>query len=132
VTETGAAYACCVPGAFAPALELGRVPELSLQDLRDRSLLGGVQQILRTEGPIALARAAQAAGLGSRLRGGYQGVCDLCTHLATDPVLSRVVSEAGNALEASQAEALLQRVASAARDTPASSSTVPQGAQQWR
>jgi MoaA/NifB/PqqE/SkfB family radical SAM enzyme len=117
VTETGDAYTCCVPDAFAPPLRLGHIRDSPLADLRQRFLLGGVQQILRTEGPIAFARAAQVRNLGDRLRTGYQGACDLCTHLATDPELARVVAEAGEAREIEQAQAVLRRIVEAPSTT---------------
>lgn len=92
VREDGSAYTCCMPGAFKPLLKVGNVHQQPLAALHDRFCLGPVQQTLRDRGPAFLAEAIRADGLGSRLRPEYEGVCDLCAHIAADAPMARVAS----------------------------------------
>lgn len=110
VDWNGTAYSCCTPGGFNALLALGHVREASLEDLSERFYLGGTQQILREHGPIRFARAIEARGEGARLRRDYTSVCELCTHIATDPVMARIAAEVGEAFEAQQFSSLLDRV----------------------
>jgi pyruvate-formate lyase-activating enzyme len=107
VNEDGKAYTCCTPGGFTDLLALGSVHETRLEDLRDRFYLGGTQQILRRHGPRYFARDIEARGLGGRLRKAYGGICDLCTHIASDPVLAVAAADASKAFEVRQVENLL-------------------------
>ena len=107
VREDGGAYTCCMPGGFVDFLKLGNAFDSSLARLRDRFYLGGVQQVLREHGPAHFADAIQAAGLGDRLRPGYEGVCDLCAHIGSDAQMAKVAQRAAGAFakERLQAEA---------------------------
>lgn len=98
----GEAYMCAMPGAFTRYFSLGNVHQVGLGKTRERLYLGGKQQILREHGPIHFAREIQARGLGQRLRDAYTSVCELCTHIASDPDLARVAEEASEALEVRQ------------------------------
>jgi MoaA/NifB/PqqE/SkfB family radical SAM enzyme len=109
VRETGEAYTCCTPGALGGFLSLGNTHETSLDEVSDRFYLGGKQQILRTHGPIHFARAAVAQGAGGRLRESYGGVCDLCTHVATDPVLAAIADESVRQFEQERFESILRQ-----------------------
>lgn len=95
VREDGRAYTCCMPGGFNALLSLGSVHDQPLQKIYDRFYLGGVQQALRHRGPIYLARAINTKGEGRRLRERYESVCDLCAHMASDPVMARIALSAG-------------------------------------
>jgi MoaA/NifB/PqqE/SkfB family radical SAM enzyme len=90
VREDGAAYTCCMPGGFVDFLRLGNVFDTGLQGIFDRFYLNGTQQALRHRGPAHFARAIIADGQGHRLRSKYEGVCDLCTHIASDPEMSAI------------------------------------------
>lgn len=116
----GEVYACAMPGAFSRYFSLGNVHQAPLRTVRDRLYLGGKQQILREHGPIHFAREIQARGLGDRLREDYGGVCELCTHIAADPVLARVAEEMSDALEIQQLHRILGHLAESPR--PAGSS----------
>jgi organic radical activating enzyme len=107
VAENGRTYTCCTPGGFVEMLELGSVNSNSLQQLRERFYLGGMQQLLRSHGPSHFARAIRERGLGERLRPAYGGVCDLCTHIAGDPQLAAIARETARAFEAKQMEEIL-------------------------
>lgn len=107
VAEDGRTYMCCEPGSFTPLLALGSAHEMPLKDLRDRFYLGGTQRLLRQHGPIHFARAAQARGLEASLRPSYAGICDLCTHIATDPALAAVATDVSNEFEFRQLEQVL-------------------------
>lgn len=107
VREDGRAFTCCTPGGFNDLLALGNVRETPLAELRDRFHLGGTQQILRRHGPIHFARAVRGRGLGDRLRGAYAGVCDLCTHIASDPQMAAVAADVSGAFEIRQVTDLL-------------------------
>lgn len=108
VREDGKAFTCCTPGSQADLLALGNVHELSLHELQGHYYLGGTQQILRESGPIVFARAIQAGGLGSRLRGAYAGVCDLCVHIATDPEMAAVAAAVSRDHEVRQLQDLVE------------------------
>lgn len=110
VDWNGQAYTCCNPGSFNPFLSLGNVRQAPLHDLRERFYLGGKQQLLREHGPIFFARALQAQGLGARLRDSYTSVCDLCTHIATDPVLAEGAEAAARDFEMQQLDRVLERL----------------------
>lgn len=110
VRESGDAFTCCTPGSDIPLLALGNANEARLDDLLDRYYAGGVQQILRDQGPIHFARAAVARGLAGRLRPSYADVCDLCTHIANDAQLAAVATECAEELETRQIDNLLAEV----------------------
>lgn len=90
IDERGGAYPCCMPGAFTEMLSLGDAHSDSFQTLYDRFYLRPEQQVLRHRGPAHLARAVIAAGEGRRLRAQYEGACDLCAHIASDPVMADI------------------------------------------
>ncbi|HUR41584.1 MAG TPA: radical SAM protein [Verrucomicrobiae bacterium] len=110
VRENGDAFTCCTPGSDIPFFSLGNANEARFDELLDRYYAGGVQQILRDEGPIHFARAAAARGLANRLRPSYADVCDLCTHIANDPQLAAVAAECAEELETRQIHDLLAEV----------------------
>lgn len=97
--ETGTAYSCCAPGGFVDFLSLGNAVEEGLEPIYRRFLLNGRQKLLREKGPIQFARAIQARGLGHHLRKAYAGACDLCAHIASDPVLAEVAREEADRYE---------------------------------
>lgn len=92
VREDGTAYSCCAPGGFVEFLALGNAIEEGVAKVQRRFLLNGRQRLLRERGPIHFARAIEAAGGRSLLRDSYAGVCDLCSHICTDPVLSAIAA----------------------------------------
>lgn len=94
VREDGTAYTCCMPGAFTDFLALGNVHVSGMQQIYDRFYLDGRQQVLRHRGPIHFAEAVRRAGAGARLRGSYESPCDLCAHIAGDPVMSAIAAGA--------------------------------------
>ena len=110
VGETGVAYACSSPGARVGLLKLGDIRRQPLDQIQNRFYLGGAQQLLRQHGPAYFARAIEARGEDGRLRRAYCGECDLCTHIATEPVLSAIAAEMVEVFEAAQAQALLQQL----------------------
>lgn len=111
IAESGEAYTCCTPGAITDFLSLGNVHELPLERIRDRFYLNGRQQILRGRGPAFFAEKVQARGHGDRLRASYGSVCDLCTHIATDPVMRGIADECARTFERNQFEDILGRTA---------------------
>lgn len=106
----GEAYMCATPGAFTRYFSLGNVGQVDLARTQERLYLGGKQQILREHGPIHFAREIQARGLGQHLRDSYTSVCELCTHIAADPVMAQVADEAADALEVHQLQRILDRM----------------------
>ncbi|MEQ1438892.1 radical SAM protein [Fontimonas sp. SYSU GA230001] len=113
----GEAYTCCNPGAFNPLLSLGNAHVSPLRELHDGLYFGGTQQILREHGPIHFARAVQARGEGARLRRDYTSVCEMCTHIATDPVMAPIAAEVSEAFEVQQLSEILDRVVGPATAT---------------
>ncbi len=107
VRENGAAYTCCNPGGTSPLLEVGNVLESGLAATLDRYRFEPVLQVLRGAGPAYLARAAVAAGHGSRLREAYAEQCDLCAHIASDPVLSAIARDAARDYRKQWADSIL-------------------------
>lgn len=103
------AYTCCMPGAFTEFLALGDVTAARLDELYQRFYLGPRQRVLRQRGPIYFARAVLADGHGHRLRGAYESPCDLCAHIARDPVMSRIASESADTFARDQLRAILRR-----------------------
>jgi len=108
VREDGAAYTCCMPGAFTPLLRLGNVHHDSLEEIDARFHYQGVQRLLHARGPAHFARAAIAAGHGRRLRDGYASVCDLCAHIASDPVLAGVAAATAERFERAELRAVFR------------------------
>jgi MoaA/NifB/PqqE/SkfB family radical SAM enzyme len=106
VDEGGSAYSCCTPGSFNPFLRLGDVARDSIGTLYERYLFHGRQRLLRERGPAHLARALVARGLGAHLRDGYVDVCDLCSHIANDPLLAAAAAEVAQDYEVRQLSAM--------------------------
>lgn len=102
VQEEGRAYTCCIPGSFNDLLALGNVFETGLERIFERFYLNGTQQVLRHRGPGHFARAIIAQGQGHRLRDRYEGVCDLCTHIASDPQMAAIAEREGRAFARAQ------------------------------
>jgi hypothetical protein len=107
ISEEGTAYTCCTPGAITKFLALGTVSS-GFASLHDAFYLGGKQQILRRYGPSYFARRIAAEGLGGRLRKSYTSVCELCTHIASDPEMSAVAERAADRFEQRQLQAFLR------------------------
>jgi len=115
VREDGRAFTCCTPGSFTDLLGLGNATSGSLQDVHTRFHVGGIQQILRRSGPAEFVEAIRARAQSGRLRPSYASVCDLCTHIASDPVLAAIATDVADALEVRQVSALVE---TAVRSTP--------------
>ncbi len=92
--ETGQTYSCCTPGAHNDFFALGNAAQASFAALRRAFYYGGIQRVVREQGPAYFARAIRAQGQGDRLRPAYGGVCDLCTHISQDPAMARVAQKA--------------------------------------
>lgn len=107
VSWDGEAYACAMPGAFQPYFSLGNVHRRTLESIQARQDLSGKQQILRSLGPIHFAREIQQRGLGHRLRKAYIGVCDLCTHIGSDPLMAPLAEAAAERFEIEQLQRIL-------------------------
>lgn len=108
VREDGRAFTCCTPGSFTELLKLGNATRESLHDVNTRFHLGGVQQILRKKGPGEFVEAIRARAQSHRLRPNYASVCDLCTHIAGDPVLAAIATDVADALEVRQVSAVFE------------------------
>lgn len=118
VREDGRAYTCCMPGAFTDFLKVGNVFETSLAVLYDRFYLEARQRTLRHRGPRHFARAVIAAGQGARLRDRYESVCDLCAHIARDPVMAPIAARAAEQFADEQLRAAMARPTSASLPAP--------------
>jgi len=110
VKEDGAAYTCCTPGGYVPLLQIGHVYESSLESIRDRFHFDPLLQVLRERGPGHIARRAIALGHGERLQSSYADVCELCTHIASDPILSQCAREAAQAYRRQWARRVAQNM----------------------
>lgn len=88
--ESGDAFTCCTPGGFVDSLKLGNIKTESFETIFNRFAMGGLQQILRTEGPSYFIPHVLDAGYRNHLRDEYDGVCDLCTHMFADAELAEV------------------------------------------
>lgn len=118
ITETQKVYMCCTPGAVQGFYTLGDISDTHLKDIQDRFHLGPKQQILRTYGPIYFANAVRGAGLGDRLRSAYTSVCDLCTHIASDPEMAAVAARASEAFALTQLQSLLTECSAESEELP--------------
>lgn len=107
VDWNGEAYMCAMPGAFSGYFSLGNVQRTALEQIQERSCLGGKPRILRSQGPIYFARDIQKQGLGHRLRPAYTSVCELCTHIGSDPELSGIAEKSAARFEIRQLQNLL-------------------------
>lgn len=110
VDEHGKAYPCCMPGAFVDVLSLGDVRSDTLQQIHDEFYLRPEQQVLRHRGPAHLARAVMAAGEGHRLRARYESACDLCAHIASEPVMAGIARGAARQFAEREMKNALRRV----------------------
>lgn len=113
VDENGAASMCCTPGTSGAFFSLGNVHAESLADIRDRFHLGGKPQILRDHGPSYFARKVLEHGHGARLRSAYGDVCDLCRHIAHDPVMAPIAEASARQFEREQLRSVLLAAAAA-------------------
>jgi MoaA/NifB/PqqE/SkfB family radical SAM enzyme len=107
VREDGNAYPCCTPGGFNGFFRLGNVADASLREIQERFYLSPKLQVLRAHGPAFFAKAIRERGLQERLRPAYAGVCDLCTHIASDPQMAAVAEQASQDFVLEQLGALL-------------------------
>jgi hypothetical protein len=110
VREDGRAYTCCTPGAFETLLQAGDVFESGLQDIVDRFHFEPVFQLLREQGPAFIANHASARGGKERLRPAYGDECDLCAHIASDPVLAGYARDCAAEYRRKWAQALVEKV----------------------
>lgn len=113
VKENGIAYTCCMPGGFVEFLALGNVHESGLDAIYRRFYRGDVQQALRHRGPFHFARAIIGRGEGRRLRERYESACDLCAHIASDTVMSRIAQAAAREFARSRMTMTLAKLLSA-------------------
>ena len=113
VREDGQAFGCCTPGADTGFFSLGDTSDTALRAIRDRFCFDGKQQLLRSQGPEYFANAIASQGLAHRLRDSYTSVCDLCVHIASDPVMASVAGELAHRFEVSQLEQILGPLVSA-------------------
>jgi MoaA/NifB/PqqE/SkfB family radical SAM enzyme len=111
VREDGRAYTCCMPGAFTDFHSVGNTYEQGLGLLYDRFCVNGKQQVLRDKGPAHFAAAVVRAGEGHRLRAAYEGVCDLCAHIGSDPVMAAIAENTARAHARRQAAAAIGSLA---------------------
>ena len=88
IAADGRVLACCSSGPVSELHRLGDIHTETLAHALDRLDRDPVQLRLREVGPASFLPAVVRAGHGSRLREGYVDVCDLCTHLGSDPVLA--------------------------------------------
>lgn len=114
VRENGKAYTCCMPGGFNEFLSLGNIHNETLDDMHRLFYVQGKQQILRKFGPIHFAEEIIRRGQGHRLRNGYTDVCDLCSHVTSDPEMASVAEELSVDLEVSQLKSVFSEMASKA------------------
>lgn len=114
VREDGAAYTCCNPGGTSPLFHIGNV-QTGLGPVLNRYRFEPVLQAVRGAGPAQFARAAIAAGHADRLRSAYADVCDLCGHIASDPVLSAVARDAARDYRAQRTGSMLDLLIERAR-----------------
>lgn len=89
----GSAYACCAAGSSNRFLKLGTVGVDSLEWLDTQHRRKARFRLLRNKGPIHFAQEAMARGEAGRLRSSYAGACDLCLHIARDPVLADIAEQ---------------------------------------
>jgi MoaA/NifB/PqqE/SkfB family radical SAM enzyme len=115
IREDGKAYTCCTPGGFEEFLSLGNVFEHSLEGTYRLFHLQGRQRILRFHGPAFFAKALVEKGKGHRLRSAYASVCDLCSHIASDPEMAAAATETAQAYEREFVESLFSEIL---EDTP--------------
>jgi hypothetical protein len=102
VYTDGIARSCCGPGVSGPFLALGDTKLTPLAEINRRFLQRGKQRLLREQGPIYFANHAIAAGLSYRLRDAYAGPCDLCSHISSDPELSKVADLVASHIDADE------------------------------
>lgn len=108
VKEDGLAYTCCMPGGFNEFLALGRIDAVPLSVLQDRYRLGARQQVLRLFGPAYFAERLSDYGLAQRLRPRYSDVCDLCSHLTSDPAMAAAASVEADRYAVGQLQAVFE------------------------
>jgi MoaA/NifB/PqqE/SkfB family radical SAM enzyme len=126
IREDGQAFTCGAPGSDTALLSLGNANERGLEEILDRYRLGGVQQILRRQGPAFLAREVARHGAAERLRPAYSGVCELCTHIARDPVMAPIAATAAASVEARLWGRLVARIAGTAGEGGPSRGSSPE------
>lgn len=130
VKESGVAYTCCVPGGFVDFLALGNVRRASLAAIYQRFYRGEVQQALRHRGPAYFAGAIAAGGESHRLRERYESVCDLCAHIASDPVMAAIARDAARDFAEQRMTLTLAQLA--AQNPSASGGNPPQRLEEGR
>ena len=97
VGERGQVYMCCTPGAFTDFYAIGDIRDDSMEAIQSRFQFGSLQQALRLRGPAGFLPDIHAAGESHRLRKSYAATCDLCTHIAADPVLADIARRSAQA-----------------------------------
>jgi hypothetical protein len=127
IAENGEAYTCCTPGSINNFFSIGNTRESTLAEIRDRFYLAGKQQLLRERGPGWFASEIQARGEGHRLRASYTSICDLCTHIASDPVMASVADEAARDFEERQIASILDNTVEPGTAERRMTSSAPSG-----
>lgn len=90
IADDGRFVACCSSGPSSTMFEFGNIRTQSLQSCMKALTNDPVHRELRRAGPAIFLPAVIAAGQSGRLRDAYHDVCDLCTHLLCDPVLTAI------------------------------------------
>ncbi len=97
ISERGRAYMCCTPGAFQPFYQIGNLRDDDMHAIQSRFQFGSLQLALRLDGPASFLPEIRAAGEAHRLRSNYAATCDLCTQIASDPVLAEIAMRSATA-----------------------------------
>lgn len=88
IAEDGRFIVCCASGPVSSsAFTLANVGDTSLRECARRLSEDVLHRRLRSHGPASFLPAIIVAGLSGKLRPAYHDVCDLCTHLLSDPAL---------------------------------------------
>lgn len=96
VATDGRVLACCTSGPIGTWLDMGNIRREPFAIALNRLDSSAIQRRLRQSGPASLLPAVILAGHGDRLRPTYLDACDLCTHLASDPLLSAAAQAEAN------------------------------------
>ncbi len=93
VGEDAIVYACGSSTRLNGFQALGRLGEQPIGHYLHSISNSTRHQILRRVGPAHFADAIAERGAGAKLRSRYGSVCDLCTHIAHDPVMTSIADE---------------------------------------
>jgi MoaA/NifB/PqqE/SkfB family radical SAM enzyme len=76
---------CCAGSDTVPALSLGNIHRESYEEIVARLPYQFHLRALFCQGPMALAKALKAGGLGSKLKPRYVSMCHMCGEFFSDP-----------------------------------------------